>query len=130
MFALIKKLNGVAKLNFCKDCYSKYRDLITGEIEYLLSEPLSDWRQTETNIDLMWIKAKGLYSVVNTAFSPHENAFKKSRRKSIWNKLNFLKKKDSMRIPIIHDLKDDRWKRALIGIENYAKQLLENPKLF
>ena len=53
MSALSEKLKKLAELNFCKDCYSKYLVLIHGEIEYLLSEPISDWRQTEENINVL-----------------------------------------------------------------------------
>lgn len=167
MSALSEKLKRQAELNFCKDCYHKYLTSIHVEIEYLLSEPLSDWRQTEANIDIMWIKAKGLYNGVNsTVFSPHENAFKKARGETSYDKLKFLKKEeiinnytyefldkvrkrrnkihppskfskqdyvlfreakaltDTIQIPIIHDLKDDRWKNVLVNVENHAKQLL------
>jgi len=57
--ALSEKLKRMAELNFCKNCYSKYLASVHGEIEHLLSEPISNWRQTEANIDIMWVKAKG-----------------------------------------------------------------------
>ena len=80
MSIVSEKLKSIAELNFCEDCYPKYLILIQGEIEYLLSEPISDWRQTEANIDIMWIKAKGFYNVVNsTIFSPHEDALEKAK---------------------------------------------------
>jgi hypothetical protein len=43
--ALSEKLKRMAELNFCKKCYSKYLALVHGEIEHLLSEPISNWRQ-------------------------------------------------------------------------------------
>ena len=172
MSALSEKLKRMAELNFCENCYSKYLVLIHGEIEYLLSEPISDWRQTEANIDIMWIKAKGFYNLINsTVFSPRENAFKKAENETVCNKLKFLKEKeiindytyeflnkvrkrrnkihppskfskqdyvlfreakaltDTMQIPIIHDLKDDRWKNVLANVEKRAKLLLEKFKL-
>ena len=172
MSALSERLKRMAESNFCENCYSKYLVLIHGEIEYLLSEPISDWRQTEANIDIMWIKAKGLYNVVNsTVFSPHERAFKKAKAEKLWRKLKFLKDKEilndstykflakvserrnkihsrskfskqdyvlfreaealtgTMQIPIIHDLKDDRWKNVLANVEKRAKLLLEKFKL-
>ena len=89
-----EKLKRIAESNFCKDCYSKYLVLIHGEIEYLLSEPISDWRQTEHNIDVLWIKAKGLYDVKKSPmFSPCENAFRKAGSKIVCKKLKFLKDK-------------------------------------
>ncbi len=89
-----EKLKNLAKLNFCDDCYVKYLELIHGEIEYLLSEPISDWRETEQNINLFWIKAKGFYTVKSGIFSPCENAFKEaySPINSMNKKLKFLKK--------------------------------------
>jgi len=91
MSALSEKLKKMAELNFCEDCYRKYLDLIYGEIEYLLSEPLSDWRQTEHNIDVFWIKAKGLYDIKSSMFSPNENAFQKAKDEKLWKKLKFLR---------------------------------------
>ena len=93
MSALSEKLRKMAELNFCKDCYHKYLVLIQGEIECLLSEPISDWRQTEQNINFFWIKAKGLYDVNSTIFSPHQNAFKKAGNEPVCEKLKYLKEK-------------------------------------
>ena len=167
MSALSEKLKKLAELNFCEDCYSKYLALIHGEIEYLLSEPISDWRQTEENINILWIKAKGLYVANSTIFSPCENAFTKARNETVKNKLKDLNDKglindythdflnkvrkrrnkihpplkfskqdynlfreaktltDTMLMPIMFDLKDDRWKNLLANVEKRAKQLLE-----
>ena len=89
-----EKLKNLAELNFCKNCYSKYLALIHGNIEYLLSEPLADWRQTETNINIIWIKAKGLFNVVKpTGFSAPDEAFKKAENEHVYDKLKFLKTK-------------------------------------
>ena len=172
MSALSEKLKKMAELNFCENCYHKYLVLIHGEIEYLLSEPISDWRQTETNINIIWIKAKGLFNVVKpTGFSAPDDAFKKAKNESVYDKLKFLKEKgiiknstykfldkvrkrrnkvhppskfskqdyslfqeakaltDTMFLPIIHDLKDDRWKNVLANVEKRAKLLLEKFKL-
>ena len=94
MYASSEKLKKLAELNFCKTCYSKYLVLIHGEIEYLLSEPISDWRQTEENITLLWIKAKGLYNVNSTGFSVDEETLQKAREEKLWKKLLFLKGKE------------------------------------
>ena len=99
MSALSEKLRNLAELNFCKDCYHKYLALIQGEIEYLLSEPISDWRQTEANIDIMWIKAKGFYNVSNSIiFAPQEEAFQKAKIEKLWKKLKFLKEREILKI--------------------------------
>jgi hypothetical protein len=87
-----EKLKKLAELNFCEDCYSKYLALIHPELEHILSEPISDWRQTEHNIDVLWIKAKGLYDVNKSPmFSPHEDAFQKAENEKLWVKLKFLR---------------------------------------
>jgi hypothetical protein len=87
-----EKLKKLAELNFCEDCYLKYLALIHPEIEYLLSEPIFDWRQTEHNIDVLWIKAKGLYDVKKSPmFSPLENAFQIAKGEKLWGKLKFLR---------------------------------------
>jgi hypothetical protein len=92
MFAETEKLKRLAELNFCKDCFSKYLTLIHGEIEWLLSDPVSDWKQTEANINILWIKAKGFYNIVNsTVFSPCKDAFEKAEKEKFWKKLKFLK---------------------------------------
>jgi hypothetical protein len=49
----------MAELNCCENCYPKYEFLIHGEIEHLLSEPLSDWRQVESSINHFVMKAQG-----------------------------------------------------------------------
>ena len=167
MSALSEQIKRLAELNFCENCYSKYVVLIHGNIEYLLSEPLADWRETEANINIIWIKAKGLSSVTPTGFSVPDGAFKKARKESVYDKLEFLKEEgiiknstyeflnkvrkirnkvhppskfskqdyflfreakaltDSMFLPIIHELKDDRWVQSLANVEKRAKYLLE-----
>ena len=88
-----EKLKRLAEANFCKECYRKFLDLIFGEIEYLLSEPISDWRATEQNISLFWIKAKGFYEMKSGVFSSCPDAFKKAENETTYNKLKFLKDK-------------------------------------
>lgn len=90
--SLSEKLKKTAELNFCKDCYQKYLFLIQGEIEYLLSEPISDWRQTEANITLMVVKAKGAYKKTNSGvFTPNEKTFKQIQKEKLYEKLEILK---------------------------------------
>lgn len=92
MSALSEKLKKMAKLNFCQECYQKYLMFVHGQIEYLLSEPISDWRQVETNITLLAVKAKGAYKKTNsTVFSPNEKAFNKIQKEKLWKKLKILK---------------------------------------
>jgi len=92
MSEVIEKLRSLARLNFCAKCYSTYLGLFEAEIERLLLEPIADWKQAEINIDKMWIKAKGFYTVVNsTVFSPDKDAFQKAKEEKLWKKLEFLK---------------------------------------
>ncbi|MFA5363852.1 MAG: hypothetical protein WC325_01555 [Candidatus Bathyarchaeia archaeon] len=94
MSEVIEKLRGLARLNFCEKCYSTYLQLFEGEIEQLLFEPLVDWKETEINIDRMWIKAKGFYTIVNsTVFSPNKTAFQKAKDTKLIDKLKFLREK-------------------------------------
>lgn len=86
-----EKLKKLAELNFCEDCYPKYLELIHPTIEYLLSEPISDWRDVEQNINRLWIKAKGFYKINSGIFSPCQNAFEKAYNETAYNKLKFLK---------------------------------------
>jgi len=89
---LSEKLRKMAELNFCKECYQKYLMFIHGEIEYLLSEPISDWRQVETDITLLAVKAKGAYKKTNSGiFTPDEKAFKHIQKEKLWKKLKILK---------------------------------------
>jgi len=94
MSEVIEKLPGMAKLNFSEKCYPKYLTLFEGQIERLLSEPIADWKETEINIDKMWIKVKGYYKIVNsTIFSPNKATFQKARSTKLIDKLLFLRKK-------------------------------------
>lgn len=96
MSALSEKLKKMAELNFCEKCYQKYLDLIHGEVECLLSEPIYDWRQVEANINNMMMKAKGFYKKTNsTVITPDREAFDKEMREQKWGfkrKINFLQK--------------------------------------
>lgn len=93
MSTLSEELRKIAELNFCKDCYPKYLALIHGEIEYLLSEPIADWRETEQNINYIWIKAIGLYTVKSGVFSICQIALEEaySHKNPISRKLDLLK---------------------------------------
>jgi len=89
---LSEKLRKMAELNLCQECYQKYLMFIHGEIEYLLSEPISDWRQVETDITLLAVKAKGAYKKTNSGiFTPDEKAFKHIQKEKLWKKLKILK---------------------------------------
>jgi len=96
MSALSEKLKKSAERNFCEKCYQKYLALIHSEVEYLLSEPISDWRLVEANINGMVMKAKGFYKKTNsTVITPDTEAFNEEMRKERWGfkrKIDFLQK--------------------------------------
>jgi len=90
--ALSENMRKMAELNFCENCYQTYLALFHGRIEYLLSEPISDWRQVEADITLMTVKAKGAYKKTDPdLFSPNEKAFEKIQKEKLWKKLKILK---------------------------------------
>jgi len=57
----IEALRKFAELNLCKDCFWKYKALIEPTIKIWLSQPLSDWRQAESQITQMVMKTKGVF---------------------------------------------------------------------
>jgi len=57
----IESLRKFAELNLCKDCFLKYKALIEPTIRIWLSQPLSDWRQAESQITQMVMETKGVF---------------------------------------------------------------------
>ena len=93
---LSEKLKSLAKANFCDDCYQKYLTLIQGEIEYLLSDPISDWSETEENITKMFLKYKGYFkqTVLGTqSLDLSEEDLRRIRKSpNFYNKIDILHK--------------------------------------
>jgi hypothetical protein len=48
-------------LNLCKDCFWKYKAIIEPSIKRYLSQPLSDFRQAESQITQIVMKTKGVF---------------------------------------------------------------------
>ena len=98
MSGLSEKLKKMAELNFCQECYQKYLMFIHGEIDYLLSEPMSDWRQVEANINKLMMKAKGFVKKTNsTVIFPDIESYDEEMRKGRWGfkrKIDFLQKEE------------------------------------
>jgi len=92
---LSEKLKKMAELNFCQECYQKYLMFIHGEIEYLLSEPISDWREVEANINKLMMKAKGFYRKnASMTIYPDMESYYEEMRKGRWGfkrKIDFLR---------------------------------------
>jgi hypothetical protein len=57
----IENLRKLAELNLCKDCFWKYKAMIEPTIKIWLSQPLSDFRQAESEITQMVMKTKGVF---------------------------------------------------------------------
>jgi hypothetical protein len=94
---LIDRIKTLAENNFCEKCYPKYLALIHNEIERVLLEPMSDWRQTETNINALMMKSMGFFSKNDTtAISLDRDAFLKKMKKERWGfnaKIKYLSEK-------------------------------------
>jgi hypothetical protein len=54
-------LRSLAELNLCENCFQKYKALIEPSIKGYLSQPLSDWRQAESEITQIVMKTKGVF---------------------------------------------------------------------
>ena len=57
----IEYLRSLAELNLCENCFQKYKTLIEPSIKGYLSQPLSDWRQAESQITQIVMKTKGIF---------------------------------------------------------------------
>jgi hypothetical protein len=57
----IEYLRSLAELNLCDNCFQKYKALIEPTIKNWLAKPLSDWRQVESYVTQMAMKAKGVF---------------------------------------------------------------------
>jgi hypothetical protein len=57
----IEYLRSLAELNLCENCFQKYKALIEPSIKGYLSQPLSDWRQAESQITQIVMKTKGVF---------------------------------------------------------------------
>ena len=88
----VEQLRKTAELNLCEDCYKKYTMLLEPQIKKWLSKPIGDWRQVETDVNMMVIKAKGFYKQGDsTTFSPDDRAFGEVEKEKLWEKMKFLK---------------------------------------
>ena len=61
----VKKLRKIAELNFCENCYSKYKALMEGTIKRLLTEPLRDWGEIEHDVTQMVRKLRDVFKVTD-----------------------------------------------------------------
>jgi hypothetical protein len=101
----LQQLRKLAELNFCSDCFQKYIALIEPTIKEWVSKPLSDWREAETWITQLTMRAKGAFKRNDEGIlSLNEDEFeaypdlvdaKKYRKVKKWNlkrKLDYLHK--------------------------------------
>ena len=99
----INKLRGIAKLNFCKECYAKYTAFIEPNIRPL-SQPLPDWRGAESTLTQLVMKHKGVFKgdVIFIAIDNDMDekwpgqvdviAFKEIKKWSLKRKLDYLRR--------------------------------------
>ena len=93
--SLIDKFKILVEKNFCEKCFKKYIALIEPEIEYLLSEPISDWRETEENITQMFLKDKGYFKQTEKGtlhLDLHEEDLQNIRNSPLKRKIDYLRK--------------------------------------
>lgn len=61
----VEHLRKLVELNFCGTCFEKYKEFIEptiqSTIQALVSRPLSDWIETESEITQMVMKNKGVF---------------------------------------------------------------------
>ena len=57
----LKNLRKIAELNLCENCYEKYKAILEPTMKKWLLNPLSDWRNVESNITQMVMKLKGVF---------------------------------------------------------------------
>ncbi len=100
----IESLRKVAELNLCKDCFLKYKALIEPTIKIWLSQPLSDWRQAESQITQMVMETKGVFKGKTWVLSFNKGeekkvaeyvdveAFRKTEKMTFKDKIDYLHK--------------------------------------
>lgn len=57
----IEYLKKIAEMNLCQDCFWKYKAIIEPSIKAYLSQPLSDFRQSEAQITQIVMKIQGVF---------------------------------------------------------------------
>jgi hypothetical protein len=61
----VEHLRKMVELNFCNTCFEKYKEFIEptiqGTIQSLLSRPLADWIEIESEITQIVMKSKGVF---------------------------------------------------------------------
>jgi hypothetical protein len=101
----VKYLRSLAELNLCEDCFQKYKALIEPSIRGYLSQPLSDWRQVESQITQMVMKTKDVFKGDTWILSFDEGeeekvaeyvdvkAFRKTEKMGFKDKIDYLHEK-------------------------------------
>ena len=100
----IEYLRKIAELNLCKDCFSKYKAKIEPTIKIWLFQPLSYFRQAESQITQILMKTKGIFKgdtwVLSFNKSEEEKAadyvdvkaFRKIEKMGFKDKIDYLHK--------------------------------------
>ena len=101
----VEHLRKMVELNFCNGCFEKYKAFIEptiqSTIQSLLSRPLADWIETESEITQIVMKNKGIFkgNVIVTSLGNDESksadmvdvkAFKQIKKWTFKNKIDYL----------------------------------------
>lgn len=100
----IEYLGKIAELNLCQICFQKYKAIIEPSIKHYLSQPLSDFRQAESQITQIVMKTRGVFkgNIWILSFNKGEeekvaeyidvNAFRKIEKMGFKDKIDYLHK--------------------------------------
>jgi predicted GNAT family acetyltransferase len=101
----IEYLRKLAELNLCEDCFLKYKEIIEPNVQEYLSQPLSDFRQAESQITQMVMKAEGIFKDKRWILSFNKGeeekvakyidvkGFRKIEKMGFKDKIDYLRKK-------------------------------------
>lgn len=62
----IQELCRLAEESFCKECFDKYIELLEPKLQFLLANPISDWRKIELEVTHLVMFRKGIFSYKKT----------------------------------------------------------------
>lgn len=133
----IEHLRKLAELNLCKDCFWKYKIMIEGNIKILLSQPLSDFRQAESQVTQMVMKTKGVFKGKTWVLSFNKGeeekvadyidvkAFRKIEKMGFKDKIDYLHEKGILQDSSYKLLDKAREARNKIHVEPIVAGLSE-----
>ena len=106
----IEDLRRIAELNFCENCFQKYKMFIEPTIRDWLSNPLSDWSEVELYVTQIVMKTKGIFKGKLIFISLDEGSnekhsdevdvtdFKVTKKWHFQRKIDYLRKKGILKV--------------------------------